>query len=93
MGENHFANVPAALYGGVLLLCAIAYTILQSRILALLGKDSPVARSIGKDVKGKLSLAGYVVGIVLRSWGTVDRHGHGPVHLAADLSSLLWSPR
>jgi uncharacterized membrane protein len=63
MGENHFANVPAALYGGVLLLCAIAYTILQARIVAMLGKDSSVARSIGKDAKGKLSLAGYIIGI------------------------------
>ncbi len=92
MGENHFANVPAALYGGVLLLCAIAYTILQSRILALLGKDSPVARSIGKDMKGKLSIAGYVAGIVFAIAGQSIEMDTGlyislPIYAAV---ALMW---
>src|SRR5512137_1531208 len=54
MGENHFTPVPTALYGAVLLLAAIAYHILQSCIIADQGRDSKLAASIGRDLKGKL---------------------------------------
>lgn len=63
MGENHFTSVPTALYGVVLLMAAVAYTILQTAIIATEGPDSPLARVLGKDGKGKLSLALYVVAI------------------------------
>ena len=63
MGENHFAALPAALYGLVLLLAGVAYTILQSTIVARQGRDSILASELGRDRKGKLSLALYVVGI------------------------------
>ena len=63
MGENHFAALPAALYGLVLLLAGVAYTILQSMIVASQGRDSILASELGRDRKGKLSLALYVVGI------------------------------
>jgi len=53
MGENDFAPVPAAVYGGVLLLAAIAYTILQRAIIADQGTDSPFAAAVGKDIKGR----------------------------------------
>ena len=49
MGENHFAAVPSALYGGVLLAAAIAYWILQQSIIAAQGADSPLAAAIGSD--------------------------------------------
>jgi uncharacterized membrane protein len=62
-GENHFAALPAALYGLVLLLVGVAYTILQSTIVARQGRDSILASELGRDRKGKLSLALYVVGI------------------------------
>ena len=65
MGESHFAALPTALYGVVLLAAAIAYTILQMRIIALEGTESPLAKAVGKDVKGKLSMALYFSGIVL----------------------------
>jgi uncharacterized membrane protein len=67
MGENHFTPAPAALYGAVLLLAAIAYFILQGTIIATEGCDSRLARSIGRDVKGKLSPVLYAAGIVV-SW-------------------------
>ena len=65
MGENHFAPWTVALYGTVLLLAAIAYTILTKTLIAHHGKDSTLAESIGSDRKGKLSLAVYVVAVLL----------------------------
>ena len=65
MGENHFATLPAAAYGVVLLMAAIAYWILQRRIIASQGEDSILKRAIGSDWKGKLSPFLYVAAIVL----------------------------
>ncbi len=65
MGENQFAEPPTALYGFVLLMAAIAYVILQRRIIASQGEDSVLARAIGKDWKGKLSPVLYVLGILI----------------------------
>jgi uncharacterized membrane protein len=56
MGENNFAAAPMALYGMVLLFSALAYYILQSMVLKRHGKDSRLAKAIGKDLKGKLSI-------------------------------------
>ncbi len=63
MGENHFAALPTALYGVVLLLAALAFWILQHRIVASQGADSIVAKAVGTDLKGKLSQIAYVIGI------------------------------
>jgi uncharacterized membrane protein len=65
MGENHYAEPPTALYGVVLLMAAIAYYILQSRIIATEGKDSVLARAVGSDWKGKLSPVLYVFAILI----------------------------
>jgi uncharacterized membrane protein len=65
MGENHFAAKPVALYGVVLLMCGIAYTILLRRLIGLHGSDSGLARVVGRDVKGHASLACYVLAIAL----------------------------
>jgi uncharacterized membrane protein len=64
-GETSFAASAVALYGGVLLLAALAYTLLVRALLARHGADSLLARAIGSDFKGNLSLACYVVGILL----------------------------
>jgi uncharacterized membrane protein len=63
MGENHFTRWPAAVYGINLLLCALAYTILVRRIIYTSGRDSLVARAIGSDRKGNLSLLLYVIAV------------------------------
>ena len=63
MGENDFAPAPVALYGVVLLMAAGAYFILQGRILSTHGPDSKLAKAIGKDFKGKASLALYITGV------------------------------
>ncbi len=64
MGENHFAAIPVALYGVVLLMAAIAYFILQRMILKKHGKQSILAKAIGSDFKGKISPVLYVAGIL-----------------------------
>jgi len=64
MGENHFAAVPSAFYGGVLLAAAIAYLILQRMIITSQGPQSPLKAAIGSDWKGKLSPVLYVLGII-----------------------------
>jgi uncharacterized membrane protein len=65
MGENHFASWPTVLYGVVLLLAAIAYFILELALIAVNGGDSALARAIGRDVKGKASIALYAVALAL----------------------------
>ena len=66
MGENHFAAVPTALYGVVLLCAAIAYWVLQQALIASHG--AVLARAVGRDWKGKLSPVLYLVGIVSALW-------------------------
>ncbi|MEO8278380.1 MAG: TMEM175 family protein [Ideonella sp.] len=65
MGENHFAAVPSALYGAVLLAAAIAYWVLQQTIIAAQGQDSSLRHAIGSDWKGKLSPFMYLTAILL----------------------------
>jgi len=65
MGENHSAAVPAAAYGIVGLGSAIAYTILQTRIIAAEGPRSKLAVAVQADMKGKVSLAMYVSAVRL----------------------------
>jgi TMEM175 potassium channel family protein len=68
MGENHFAAAPSALYGLVLLMAAIAYYILQQRIIASQGAESILKKAVGGDWKGKLSPLAYVVAIAAAFW-------------------------
>lgn len=65
MGENHFSATPAAVYGGVLLMCGLAYLILSRKLIDLNGSDSPLARAVGRDIKGKISLVLYAAAIML----------------------------
>ncbi len=65
MGENHFAAVPTAVYGCVLILAAIAYTVLQGSLIAANGSDSLLAQAVGSDLKGRISLLFYAVAIAL----------------------------
>jgi TMEM175 potassium channel family protein len=65
MGENHFTAWPVALYGTILLLAATAYFILTRTLISLHGRGSTLARSIGSDLKGKISLVVYAVAVAL----------------------------
>ena len=65
MGENHFAPLPTAVYGGVLLAASVAYYILQRLIIAAQGPNSKLKAAVGSDVKGKLSPFIYLAAIAL----------------------------
>ena len=65
MGENHVTTLAVVLYGVVLILTAVAYFILCRVLLAGHASDSALAKAIGSDFKGKVSLVIYAVGIAL----------------------------
>ena len=69
MGENHFAPATLAVYGGILLGAAVAYSVLQNRLIALNGgPDAPLAHAVGRDWKGKLSPVLYLLGMASSFW-------------------------
>ena len=65
MGHAGAAWLPTALYGVVMLLAAVAYTILQATIIARQGPQSRLREAVRGDVKGKLSLLAYLAAIPL----------------------------
>jgi uncharacterized membrane protein len=71
MGENHFAQWPVIAYGVVLIMSAIAYTILARLLIKHHGQDSVLARAVGNDNKGLISIGIYVAAIAtafIHSW-------------------------
>lgn len=68
MGQNHFTKAPSVLYGCVLLLAAMAYSILQREIIAVQGRDSKLAGLINRDIKGGISPLLYIAGIAISFW-------------------------
>ncbi|MEZ4902821.1 MAG: TMEM175 family protein [Spirosomataceae bacterium] len=71
IGENHFGAMPMAIYGFILLMAAIAYFILQECIIKSEGKNSILAKAVGKDLKGKASPVLYAIAIAscwINSW-------------------------
>ncbi len=65
MGENHFAEIPVALYGAVLLMSAISYYLLSRSLIKHDGRESLLGSAVGKDFKGRVSVVIYVVAIPL----------------------------
>ena len=84
MGENHFANATMTVYGAVLLMCAIAYWILQRTIIAKQGSGSILKKAIGKDFKGIASPILYLLGIVLSFY---SEWISGAIYIAV---ALMW---
>ena len=71
MGENHFSAMPVALYGAVLLMAGVAYYVLAQALIRHHGADSTLARAIGRDFKGRISVVLYCAAIPLsfvESW-------------------------
>jgi uncharacterized membrane protein len=68
LGENHFARWPMIAYGADLLACALAYYLLERRIIAAQGGQGQLARAVGRDLKGKLSPLFYLAGISASWW-------------------------
>lgn len=65
MGEQDFSPVPMGIYGFILFMAAISYTILQNRIIKLEGPESVLQKAIEKDIKGKISVTCYILSIPL----------------------------
>ncbi len=77
MGENSFAPWPVAVYGMILLFAGIAYFILAKSLVGLHGRDSVIARALGRDFKGKISVVIYVAAILsclLSQWISCARY-------------------
>jgi uncharacterized membrane protein len=84
MGENEFAGATVGAYGGVILMSAIAYTVLAQELIRLHGRESLLGRAFGSDRKGRLSLAIYATGIGLsfvNHWAALGCYA---------LVSLIW---
>jgi TMEM175 potassium channel family protein len=64
MGGNFLAPVPTAVYGVVLLMPAIAYYLLQQAIIRKQGAQSVLAKALGADIKGRISIVLYAAGIL-----------------------------
>jgi uncharacterized membrane protein len=71
MGENSFTAMPTALYGGILLMAALAYVLLQQSIIRAQGPDSLLKKAVGRDWKGRLSPVLYVLAILTAFWAPV----------------------
>ena len=61
LGSHLFATAPTVVYGGVLLMCSLSYYLLQTAVLRQAGRDSALAALFGRDLKGKLSVATYLL--------------------------------
>jgi uncharacterized membrane protein len=65
MGENHFAPLPTALYGVVLMMAGVAYYILSQTIIRSQGPQSKLQAAVGSDAKGMISVILYLIAIPL----------------------------
>ena len=90
MGENHFAAIPTAIYGVVLIFAAIAYTILQRALIRINGRDSVLANAVGSDFKGRISIVLYLVAIGL---SFVNRWIADALYVAVAIIWLIPDPR
>jgi len=84
MGENHFESTPVALYGVVLFMSGCAYYILARALAIHHGRDSKLARALGTDFKGRISLVIYAVAILGASWSPLFA---GTLYLGV---ALMW---
>ena len=69
IGATHFAALPVALYGCVLLFAAIAYFVLTRVLISLHGRESVLAAAVGRDFKGKISIVIYAIAVPLAFFG------------------------
>jgi TMEM175 potassium channel family protein len=90
MGENHFAPLPTALYGAVLLLSGAAYTILQNALVAEQGPTSDLAKAVGKDPKEKISMVLYATAIPL---AFLNQWIAGAIYVFVAIMWLIPDPR
>ncbi len=66
VGENHLSSIPMAIYGALLLMAGISYSILQTKLIHYVNDENALlASAVGGDIKGKISMLCYAVGITL----------------------------
>ena len=70
MGENEFGRIPVAVYGADLLMAGFAYNLLERTLIAAQGKESRLKMAVGAEIKGWVSVAFYVAGILAASFWT-----------------------
>ena len=70
MGENEFGRIPVAVYGADLLMAGFAYNLLERALIAAQGKESRLKMAVGAEIKGWISVAFYVAGILAASFWT-----------------------
>ncbi len=70
MGENHFAELPTAIYGIALLMPALAWFVMERTLIRKEGRDSALAGAIGRDFKGKISPVLYISGVAVAFFDT-----------------------
>jgi len=68
MDENDFASIPVALYGIILFMSAVAYYVLARILIRDNGPDCALAKAVGRDKKGLLSIVLYVLGVIAALW-------------------------
>lgn len=74
MGENHFAPLPTMVYGVVLLMAAISYWLLAHCLVSAEGAGSLLARAMGRDFKGGISVVIYALALPLAFYATWIAH-------------------
>lgn len=84
IGESRFAPIPVLCYGIDLLMCALAYFILQGVIIKDQGPDSKLKKAIGKDHKGLISVLTYIIGVPVSFFAPLIAMG---LYLAV---AILW---
>lgn len=84
MGLNPYESLPAVFYGIILFMCALSYNIIQGEVIRINGIDSKVSQSIGKDLKGKISIVVYAIAIVFAFYFPVI------AYLIYILVALIW---
>lgn len=84
MNETGFAQLPVAVYGAVLLASGLAWVVMQGVVMRSQGAGSPLAKALGRDLKGKLSLVFYMIGIGASFW---DVRIAGTMYV---LVALIW---
>lgn len=90
MGENHFSKMPVAAYGIVLIMCALSFTLLSWVLVRHSGKDSALAEAVGRDRKGKISIAIYAIAILLSFFNSYVGFG---LYIVVALIWIIPDPR
>ena len=92
-GERHFAAIPMTTYALDLLMCGVAYVILQQTLITANRGKSPLEEAVGGDTKGKISLVAYIVAAIVPFFGPVGAMMAGIIFIAVAVMWFIPDPR